>query len=143
MNTFDENHALSYLDNDRNFLIQVVKAMKDVLREQHDVVKHALENDNFVRMRQCTHSHLPTLKILGLSAAADVFEMFESAVSRQDMCAIMELKHAVIKHWQDVQQVLSDWLSVQSQSELKIPVQQNESLAFVPASPHFFPVDGP
>jgi hypothetical protein len=41
MNTFDEAHALHYLENDKQFLIQVVKAMHEVLSEQHSVIQQA------------------------------------------------------------------------------------------------------
>lgn len=142
MNKFDQNHALTYLDNDPQFLVQVVKAMQDILREQQTVMKQALEQDNFVRMRQCTHSHLPTLKILGLSAAAEVFEMFESAVSRQDMDALSHLKNAVMSHWHDSEKVLSDWLTSQADPELGIPLRQHEPMPYRAASPNHLPVDG-
>ena len=143
MNTFDETHALRYLDNDKQFLIQVVKAMHDVLSEQHTVIQQALDNGNFVRMRQCTHSHLPTLKIFGLCAAANVFEIFESAVSRQDTEAIAHLKHSVMAHWHDAQKVLSDWLSGQADKELTTPILGHETRSQVAAPSPFFPVDGP
>lgn len=143
MNTFDEAHALHYLDNDKQFLIQVVKAMHEVLSEQQSVIQQALDNDNFVRMRQCTHSHLPTLKIFGLCAAANVFEIFESAVSRQDMVAIANLKNSVMAHWHDAQKVLSDWLSGEAKKELMIPLLQHDSRSYVATPSRFFPVDGP
>jgi HPt (histidine-containing phosphotransfer) domain-containing protein len=143
MNTFDENLALSYLDNDPQFLVQVVKAMQDILAEQQPVMTQALNHDNFVRMRQCTHSHLPTLKILGLTAAAQVFEMFESAVSRDDSAALSHLKTAVMSQWHDAQKVLSDWLSNQVKPERLIPVQQNDPLSYKTTTPRFFPIDGP
>jgi hypothetical protein len=142
MNTFDEAHALHYLDNDKQFLIQVVKAMHDVLSEQQTVMQLALDNNNFVRMRQCTHSHLPTLKIFGLCAAANVFEIFESAVSRQDMDAIAHLKNSVMAHWYDAQKVLSDWLSGEAEKELMIPIRQHDSRSYVAKSSRFLPVDG-
>jgi HPt (histidine-containing phosphotransfer) domain-containing protein len=143
MNTFDEAHALRYLDNDNQFLVQVVRAMQDVLTEQKTVMQQSLASDNFVRMRQCTHSHLPTLKIFGLSAAANVFEMFESAVSRQDMKAISQLKDAVMAHWHDVQRVLSEWLSSQASKALMIPTLQHNTPSYASTSSRFFPVDGP
>lgn len=143
MNTFDEAHALRYLDNDSQFLVQVVRAMQDVLTEQKTVMQQSLASDNFVRMRQCTHSHLPTLKIFGLSAAANVFEMFESAVSRQDMAAIAQLKDSVMAHWHDAQKVLSDWLSGQADKELMIPILQHDTRSYVATPSRFIPVDGP
>ena len=143
MNTFDEAHALQYLDNDKQFLIQVVKAMHEVLSEQHSVIQQAHDNDNFVRMRQCTHSHLPTLKIFGLCAAANVFEIFESAVSRQDMVAISNLKNSVMAHWHDAQRVLSDWLSGEAKKELMIPILQHDPRSYQTTPSRFFPVDGP
>jgi HPt (histidine-containing phosphotransfer) domain-containing protein len=143
MNKFDQNHALTYLDNDPQFLVQVVKAMQDILREQQAVMKQALNQGNWARMRQCTHSHLPTLKILGLSAAAEVFEMFESAVSRQDMDALSNLKTSVMSHWHDSEKVLADWLISQTDLELVPPLRQHETMNYFPTSPRLLPVDGP
>ncbi len=143
MNTFDEAHALTYLDNDKQFLIQVVKAMHEVLSEQQTVIQQALDNNNFVRMRQCTHSHLPTLKIFGLCAAANVFENFESAVSRQDLVSIAHLKNSVMAHWHNAQKVLSDWLSGEAKKELMIPLVQHDSRSYTATPSRFFPVDGP
>ncbi|PUE46385.1 hypothetical protein B9Z47_13600 [Limnohabitans sp. 2KL-1] len=143
MNTFDEFHALTFLGDDRQFLIQVVKAMQDILNDQQHVMAEALAKDNVVRMRQCTHSHLPTLKIFGLLEAAKVFEMFEAAVSRQDLDAVVRLKLAVMAHWHDVQRVLSEWLTRQIPNELVIPIQQNDTMLFQATQNRFFPVDGP
>lgn len=106
-------------------------------------MSEALAKDNVVRMRQCTHSHLPTLKIFGLMGAAKVFEIFEAAVSRQDMDAIARLKLAVMAHWKDVQRVLDDWLTRQNTSEMMIPIQQHDAMSYQPMPTRFFTVDGP
>jgi hypothetical protein len=143
MNTFDESHALTFLGDDFLFLIQVVKAMQDVLHDQTHVMADALSKDNVVRMRQCTHSHLPTLKIFGLVEAARAFEMFEAAVSRQDLDAIVRLKTAVMAHWQDVQRVLAEWLSQQIANELTIPIQKHDTMPYQATQNRFFPVEGP
>lgn len=143
MNTFDESHALTFLEDDQQFLVQIVKAMQDVLRDQEEIMAEALANDNVIRMRQCTHSHLPALKIFGLRGAAKAFEIFEAAVSRQDMDATARLKLAVMAHWKDVQRVLGEWLTRQNTSELMIPVQKHDTTSFAPMPTHFFKVDGP
>ena len=74
---------------------------------------------------------------------AEVFEMFESAVSRQDMDALSNLKTSVMSHWHDSEKVLADWLISQTDLELVPPLRQHETMNYMPTSPRLFPVDGP
>jgi hypothetical protein len=65
-------------------LASVIVLMRSVLIRDQFALSQCIEIRDFMGIRQLTHAQLPSLKILGFDAPAQVFEVFESVALMSD-----------------------------------------------------------
>ena len=91
--------ALSRLDGDAQLLTSVIALMRTVLMRDQPVLMQCIETRDFMGIRQLTHAQLPSLKILGFDAPAQVFEVFESVALMSDWQACERMMHSIAALW--------------------------------------------
>lgn len=105
--------ALMRLDGDAQLLASVIALMRSVLIRDRSVLLNCIGTRDFMRIRQLTHAQLPSLKILGFDASAEIFERFESAALKSDWRACEHMMPAIGMIWTSIMEALDLHLQTQ------------------------------
>ncbi len=105
--------ALSRLDDDGQLLASVIVLMRSVLIRDQFALSQCIEIRDFMGIRQLTHAQLPSLKILGFDAPAQVFEVFESVALMSDWQACERMLPSIEKIWTAIIEALEQHLQTQ------------------------------
>lgn len=111
---WDPRFALARLDDDEELLASVIELMWTVLNEHQSVLIRCIESKDFLGIRQLTHAHLPSLKILGFDTFAQVFEVFESVALMSDWNACEKMMHSIHEIWVKIMALLHRHIQVQA-----------------------------
>lgn len=109
--TWQPEIGLSRLDHDEALMSEIVQLLESALSERLDAMQSSALRQDFESLRQHTHAHLPSLKIMGFDQQARIFEAFESAVVMTDVTACQRLSPMVQKTWKDIIHLLNEYKS--------------------------------
>lgn len=105
--------ALSRLDGDAQLLDGVIALMRSVLIREQSALSQCIEARDFMGIRQLTHAQLPSLKILGFDASAQIFEVFESVALMSDWRACERMLPSIESIWSAIIEALDHRLQTQ------------------------------
>ncbi|MGV0960717.1 MAG: hypothetical protein ACOYB1_12880 [Limnohabitans sp.] len=105
--------ALSRLDGDAPLLASVIALMRSLLIRDLPTLVHCMQTHDFMGIRQLTHAQLPSLKMVGFDAPAQIFEVFESLALMSDWQACERMMRAIESIWMAIIEALDQRLPTQ------------------------------